>query len=312
MRQCYDSWRKANQKNREAEIERLKFYVGGDLQWRETEITKRINQQRPWVTVNKCKPAVDQIEGDIRLNPPGPQCHPVSGGADPETADIIEGLIRECEYRSGAKTAYSTAGKYAAASGYGVLELCTEFASDRDFAQRLTISSVEDPNTVFFDPIARMANRQDASWAGKIRMYNKVDYIAQFGSKRAVLNRSNWQNTAGWLQDAMGVEGQLSQIYEWTGKGEGPFYVVEFYMVEFEPVKLQMYRSANGAEIAFFEDEKIPAGFRPLVDPEDKNRYTRMVPRRKITKHCVDALEELTEPTEWMGSLIPLFPVLGP
>ena len=50
VRRCYEAAKKANQKNREAEIERLKFYAGD--QWRDTEISKRENQQRPYVTIN--------------------------------------------------------------------------------------------------------------------------------------------------------------------------------------------------------------------------------------------------------------------
>ncbi len=309
VRRCYDLANKAEKDNREAEKLRLEFYTGN--QWLPKEIDKRKAQGRPYLVVNKCKPAVDQIEGDIRLNPPGPQCHPVGSGADSDTADIIEGLIRECEYRSGAKTAYSTAGKYVAASGRAYLELATEYASDRNFSQRLVIQSVEDPNCVFFDPTARMANRQDASWAGKIKMYNRVDYESLFGSRRKVLEKRGLGNAVGWMQDAIGLPGEMAQINEWTGTGEGPYYVCEFYMVEIEEKKLQMYRSTAGAEIAFFEDEEIPKGFRPLTDPGDKNRYTRSVPVRTIKKYVVDALETLDE-TEWLGSLIPLFPVLGP
>lgn len=307
VRRCYELARKANAKNREAETERLKFYAGGDHQWRDEEISKRRNQQRPWITINRIKPAVDQIEGDVRLNVPGPECHPVGGGADRETADIIAGIIREIEYRSNASTAYSTAAKYTAASGYAVIELATEYASDRDFTQRMLIQSVEDPSTVFFDPTARMANRQDAGWAGKLKMFNRVDYIAAFGSNRKVLKNRAFQQAAGWIQDAMGVEGELAQVNEWTGMGDGPFYVCEFYIVEIERKKLRMYSD----HIARYDDEPVPRGVEPLIDPTDKDRYLREVPVRTVRKYVVDALEVLDE-TEWLGDLIPLFPVLGP
>ena len=301
---CWNLAKKANEDNRKAEIERLRMYVGGDLQWRDEEITKRRNQQRPWITVNKCKPAVDQIEGDIRLNPPGPQVHPVTEtGADGDTADIIAGLIREVEYRSGAKTAYSTAGKYTAAGGCSYLELETEWCGDRSFDQRLVITAPEDPFTVFFDPTARKANRQDAMWAGKIKMYSKEEYEATFGKKRMVtMPRQGWQ-AIGWLQDAVGVNGNLAMVNEWTGSGQGPFYVCEFYMVEIEKKKLRMYTDS----VARYDDEPVPKG----VKPKEGDEWLREVPKRTITKYVVDALEVLDE-TEWLGDLIPLFPVLGP
>lgn len=303
VRRCWEQHQKINKRNRDAETERLKFYAGGDLQWRDEELQKRKSSQRPWISINRCKPPVDQLEGDIRLNPPGPQCHPVGGGADKDTADIIDGLIREVEYRSGAKTAYSTAGKYAAASGYAVIELATEYAGERDFSQRLVIQSVEDPNCVFFDPTARMANRQDASWAGKLKMYNKQDYIATFGKGRRVLESRSVQSAMGWIQEAMGIDGNLAQINEWTGNGEGPYYVCEFYCVEIDRVKLTLYDN----DVAYFEDETPDPGAKPKVGDE----YTRVVPKRTIKKYVVDAMEVL-DTTEWPGTLIPLFPILGP
>lgn len=303
VRRCWEAAKTANERNRKAEIKRLKFYVGGELQWDEATLSLRKAKNRPVITINKCKPAVDQIEGDIRLNPPGPQVHPVGGGADKDGADIREGLIRETEYRSDAKTAYSTAGKYSAASGYGVLELCTEYVDDRSFAQRLRIDSVEDPSSVFFDPTARMANRQDAMWAGKIRMYSKDEYASIFGKSRRVLQPHGLQNAMGWMSDALGVANDVAQLREWTGAGEGPFYVCEFYYVDIETKKLRMYTD----HIARFDDEPVPRGVRAR-DGEDS---VRTVGRRTIKKYVVDAFEVLDE-TEWPGSLIPLFPILGP
>ncbi len=303
VRHCYDVARKANRKNREQEELRLKFYVGGDLQWRDEELTKRRNQNRPWVTVNRCKPAVDQIEGDIRLNPPGPSVAPAGDGADPDTADIIAGLIREVEYRSGSKTCYSTAGKYVAASGCGYLELKTEWTGDRSFQQQLTIESIEDPSAVFFDPSARMANRQDAAWAGKLKSYTKPEYVAAFGRDRKILKPRLFQSSMGWIQEALGIEGEMSELNEWTGAGDGPFYVAEFYLVETNPTKLVMWDD----NIPRFQDEPAPINARPLPGPEN----TREVPRRTVKKYLVDAFEILNE-TEWIGDLIPIFPVLGP
>lgn len=304
VRRCYDEARKATEQPREAEKLRLKFYVGGDLQWLDQELTKRRNQGRPWVTINKCKPAVDQIEGDIRLNPPGPQCHPVGDGADSDVADIFEGLIREAEHRCQCKqTAYPITGKYSAASGVAYLELATEYASDRTLEQRLVISAVEDPGCVFFDPVARAANRQDAGWAGKVKMYTRSQYVAQFGNRRAVLDKNLWRNFGGWIQDAVGVRGSLSQIIEWTGNSEGPFYVCEFYYVDIEDRTLRMYTDG----ICRFDGEEVPRGEKPR--PGDEN--VRKAPKRTIHKYVVDALEVLDE-TTWPGKLIPIFPVLGP
>ncbi len=307
VRRCYKQFIDAERKNREAQRERMRFYVGGDFQWRTEELNKRKNMQRPWVTINRMKPAVDQVEGDVRLNPPGPKVAPVGEGADGDTADIIAGLIRETEYRSQAKTCYATAGKYSAAGGLGVLELSTEFTGDRTWSQQLVINSVEDPETVFWDPTARKANRQDANWGGKLKMYGKAEYIGLFGDKRAVLKTRNAQAAMGWIQEAIKYEGQSRLVSDWTNNGDGPFFVAEFYMVETDQMKLRMYSDG----VPRFDDERdtIPKG----VTERPGDEYTpRLVPRRKVMKYLVDAFENLDEPTEWFGDIIPLIPVLGP
>lgn len=304
VRQAWDAARKAEQTNREAQNLRLKFYVGGEMQWLDSEVQKRKNSQRPILTFNKCRPAVDQIEGDIRINPPGPQCYPVGGSSDGDIADIMEGLIRETEYRSGAKVAYATAGKYVAAGGCAYIELETQYVGDRSFDQQLVVKSIEDPNSVFFDANSRMANRQDASHAGKLNAYSRASYIAKFGENRKVLKERRMQSAYGWIGDALGYPNAATHINEWTGNGDGPYYVCEFYEVEIERKKLTLYTD----NITRFDDEPVPDGVGPMQGPQ----FTRDVPTRKIIKHVVDAFEELDEPTEWLGTLIPLFPVLGP
>ncbi len=311
VRRSWAAWRKANIKIREEEKLRLGFYAGGDLQWRDEEIQKRRNAGRPWISINKCKPAVDQIEGDIRLNPPGPQCKPVGENEHAADPDIIEGLIREVEYRSMAEVADATGVKYSAISGCGYIELATEYANDRDDTQRLVIKSVEDPGVVFFDPKARKANRQDARWAGKLMIYSADEYEMTFG-KRAVRQPGSWQVAQGWIKDAMGIgTDDTMTMMEWTGarndgdgRWRGPFYVCEFYMVEEENRTSRLY----GDGIWRFDDEDVPRDVKRLNGDRERSRKS---PKRTITKYLVDALEVLDE-TEWPGTLIPLFPVLGP
>ena len=321
VRRCWASWKKANVGIRDEEKLRLGFYVGGEKQWLESEITKRKSAGRPFITINKCKPAVDQIEGDVRLNPPGPQCKPVGENEHAAAPDIIEGLIREVEYRSMAEVADSTAVKYSAISGYGCIELATEYANERDDRQRLVVKSIEDPNTVFFDPKARMANRQDARWAGKLIAYSADEYEMAFG-KRAIRQPGGWQVAQGWIKDAMGVGTDDTQtLMEWTGarddgdgRWRGPFYVCEFYMVEEEDRESHLFVSATKlpdgtrAEMWVFDDEPDPKGFTKAKGDEARSRKS---PKRTIRKYLVDALEVLDE-TDWPGTLIPLFPVLGP
>ena len=157
---------------------------------------------------------------------------------------------------------------------------------------------------VFFDPTARRANREDAGWAGKLKMYSKSEYMAAFGKNRDVLRGRQYQRAAGWIQDAIGMEGNLSQINEWTGpKGEGPYYVAEFYCVESDPTKLILYSDG----ISRFQDEAIPREFSqtPMPMPASasgaSSRNMWWMPSKCWMRR-----------SGWTPRLSPLIPVLGP
>ena len=87
VRRCWERYMDCTEDERAAEKTSQGFYIGGKLQWREIEIQRREASNRPWVSINRCKPAVDQIENEARNNPPGPQAHPIGGsGSDDDAA----------------------------------------------------------------------------------------------------------------------------------------------------------------------------------------------------------------------------------
>lgn len=303
-RRCWEAYCSATQHLREASEESLKFWLGGDHQWRPGELNSRIANNRPYVTMNRCKPAVDQVENEARNNPPGPKVRPEGGGADTDGADILSGLIREYEYRSDAPRAYITGLRYAAAGNYGVFELATEYAGQRTLQQRLVVKEAEDPAMYFVDPDARMACREDAMWAGKIRVYSREKLIAEYGNKLKVLNRNYIDGVTGWMQQAVGWRGEQATVNQWTGGGrsEGPYYVCEFYRVTIERKRLRLYSDS----VLRYDDENIPKGVTPVDDEE------RWEPVRTVTKHLVTALDEISEPVEWLGDIIPYFWIMGP
>jgi len=283
------------------------MWVGGDHQWRPGEVAARIASNRPYITINRLKPVVDQVENEARNNPPGPVAHPVGGGADDDGADILEGLIREYEYRSDAPRAYVTSLRYAAAGNYGAFELATEFAGERTLEQRLVVKEIEDPAMLFVDPDARASCRQDAMWAGKIRVLSKEKLTEEYGTELDVLNRNLRDRAAGWMQSAVGWHGQQATVNLWTGgaASEGPYYVCDFYRVKIEKDTLRLYSDG----IQRFDDEKPPAGVK--VKTGEDGEIKRIVPRRKVKKYVVTALDTLDE-TDWYGDIVPYFWVMGP
>lgn len=308
IRRCWEEYQTATVDTRKNSVASLKMWVGGELQWRPGEIASRTGNNRPWITINCLKTAVDQVENEARENPPGPQAHPVGGQADKDGADILEGLIREYEYRSNAPVAYTTAIKYAGAGNFGVFELGTEYENERSMSQRLVVKEVEDPAMVFCDPNARRGCREDAMWAGKLRVLSREQMIQDYGAKLKVLNRGLLDRGNGWMQDAFGWRGDQATVNEWTGgaTNRGPYYVCEFYRVIVKREELTLYTD----NILRFKSEKVPDGVTPKED-EDGKSISRSEPRRTVKKYVVTALDTLST-TDWPGTIPPFFWVMGP
>jgi len=304
-RRCYQRYMEATQEQREREKESLGFYIGRQHQWRPGEIQAREGKNRPWLTINRCKPAVDQVENEARQNPPGPKASPV-GGADADGADVMEGLIREYEYRSHAQGSYINALRYGAGGGSGAFELATEFAGERTFEQQLVVKPIEDPAMVFYDPDAVLPCREDAMWQGKIRVLNAQKMREEFPDARLKILNGTFLDkaraAAGAVQNFMGWAGEFGSINKWTSSGNGPFWVCEFWRVTLSHEKLRLYTDGN----LRFDGEKIPPGVK-----EKEDAAVRTVPRRKVWKHIITALDHIKK-TEWLAPRIPIYWVMGP
>ena len=300
----------ATRDQREAEKESLGFYVGGKHQWRPGETEFRQGNNRPWMTINRCRPAVDQVANEARSNPPGPEAHPVGGGADKDTADILEGMIREYEYRSNANSARVNALTYGCAGGRGVWELATEYAGERTMEQQLVVKYVDDPAVYFYDPDARLPGRQDSMWGGHIRKFSREALIAEYGINLKVFNRNLFEMAARasmtWMSDAVGWSNDFTTSTQWAGGAgaQGPFFVCDFYRVQISQEPLRLYTD----NVLRFDDEKPPAGI--SVRTQD-NEFCRIVPRRSVWKYVVTAFDMLQK-TRWPGTIVPHFWLMGP
>lgn len=308
-RHCWERFQAATTEQREAEKESAGFYIGGRFQWRKGEIETREGKQRPWISIPRLKSVVDQVENEARQNPPGPQAHPVGGGADKDGADILEGMIREYEYRSDAQHSYITGLRSACARMRGAFEMGTQFVDEKSFESQLVIKELPNIECLFVDPDAVMPCREDAMWQGKIMLLTRDQLIEQHGKDLKVLNRDLIDRFTGWMSDVVSARRDNATINAWTGAGnkDGPFYICEFWRVEITKDTLTLYDDHT----TYFKDDMVPSGVAPLLDEDGKPKSQRVVGRRKVMKYLVTALDEISK-TEWYGDIIPIFWIMGP
>jgi len=104
--------------NRKEALDDLRFARLGE-QWDERIRKQRDRDGRPYVTVNRLPAFIRQVVNDARQNKPQIVCHPADSAADPQTAEILNGLIRQIEASSKADHAYDTALECAVTLGFG-------------------------------------------------------------------------------------------------------------------------------------------------------------------------------------------------
>ena len=97
-------------------------------QWHEHDKKNRERDKRPMLTINRMPAFIRQVVNDARQNKPSIRVRPVDDNADPLTAKIINGLIRNIEYTSNADVCYDTALEHAVDGGFGYFGIDIDYA----------------------------------------------------------------------------------------------------------------------------------------------------------------------------------------
>lgn len=264
----------AENKSRDQAFEELKFSLGE--QWPEAIRREREtdpNGSRPCLTVDKLDQYIRQVVNDARQNKPGIKIRPKDDGADPETAEVLQGLIRQIEDQSCADVAYDTAVEMAARAGFGFVRVVTDYEDDEGFEQGIFIRAVANPFSCYLDPDHVNPDGSDAHygfcWEDIPREQFKRDYPKA---------------------DECSFEASSSGDTEWLK--EKTVRVAEYFECTYE--SKTVYQAADGSA----SEEKIDGAI-------SRTLQKKKIIWRKIT--CKDVIEE----REWPGKWIPIVPTYG-
>ena len=102
---------------RAAALEDIRFtYNVDEGQWPDQIRTERERDGRPCLTANKLSKFVAIVANQERENRIAVKIVPVDAQSDPDVAQVLEDLVRQIEYQSGADVIYASAGEQAAAA----------------------------------------------------------------------------------------------------------------------------------------------------------------------------------------------------
>lgn len=255
-------------------------------QWPEQIRKGRELEGRPCLTINKLKSVIRQVVNDARQNKPAISVHPVDSDADPETAEILSGLIRQIEQSSNAEVAYDTALEFAVSCGFGYLKVNTRYAHDDGFDQDICIERVANPFSIYGDPDSTAADSSDWNSAFELDTLSLKAFEARYKDADPTSFDSEGEDRSKGLSE------QAVTIASWWRREEQPRTIVLL----------------NNGEIL---DEDVYAGNKAAFD----GLGLAVAGSRVITGHAVRQYVlsggSVLETVEWAGKYIPIIPVYG-
>ncbi len=287
-REAFDLARDCEAENRLAAVDDIRFARLGE-QWPEKVRRDRELDGRPCLTINRLPAFIRQVVNDARQNKPSIVCHPVDDAADPETAEILNGLIRNIEQSSDAEVAYDTALDFAVTGGFGYFRINTRYARDDGFDQDLVIERVADPFSIYGDPHSTAADSSDWNTAFVVDSLPRAAFEARWKGAQAV----DWQAEAYGGLPGTWMDGDRVMVAEYWRREAATRTILA--LSDGQVVEEGVYR----AQKAMFD----ALGVSVIGQP-------RMVASHKVTQRVLTGAEVL-ETVDWAGKYIPIVPVYG-
>jgi hypothetical protein len=287
----------AYSESREDELDDLRFFAGSpdnQWQWPADVLATRGSVQgqtinaRPCLTINKLPQHVRMVTNDQRQNRPSGKVIPADDKADVEVAEIYDGIVRHIEYISDADVAYDTACENQVTYGEGYIRLLTEYCSDDTFDQDIRIGRIRNSFSVYMDPTIQDPCGSDAKWCFITEDLTKSEYARLFPNAMPI---------SSIQQQGVGDE----NLSNWLN--EDVVRIAEYFYIEYEPAKLNLYPDNRTAFEGSREDAMFKAsGLTPLK--------SRQVDRKRV-KWCKTNGYEMLEENDWAGQWIPVIRVVG-
>jgi hypothetical protein len=286
-REAFDEAVQAESDNRAEALDDLRFARLSE-QWPESVRKQRELEGRPCLTINRLPSFIRQVVNDARQNKPSIKVKPVDDKADPETAEVINGLLRNIEYISNADVAYDTAVEYAVSCGIGYLRVDIDYAHDDTFDMDVRILRVPNPFAVYGDPMSEAADSSDWNTAFVVDRMTKDAFRRKYKGAEEV----DWDGAGYGNLSAPWADGESIQIAEWWIRDEVARKIVQ--LSDGSILDAEQYSKA-----------KDYLDLLGITVRGDRDTKSWKVKQRVITG------AEVLEENDWPGIYIPIIPVYG-
>lgn len=234
-------------------------------QWDEKSYEARRRKNRPALQIDQLTQFVNQVSNDIRMNTPSIDVIPHSGGADIETAEIYQGLIRDIEQNSNADDAYDYAVNSAIRGRIGFIRVDHRFKS-QGFEQELFIERVVNPLGVLLDPQSTAPDGSDAKCAYVLDELTEEEFKKLYPGENPVSFEADGDDETIVVCEYFKIEEDeitLARLADGSVielEGGAPFDVVETR----KSTKKTVYRYHMSGE-AILKETTFPGEYIPII-----------------------------------------------
>lgn len=181
-------------------LQDIRFSIGD--QWPSDIRDQRNADGVPCLTINLFPQNIRQLTSEQRQQRPAIQIGPRGDGADQETAEIFQGMVRHIEVNSDAEIPYDHAFDCMTRGGFGFWRILTEVVDYETGAQELKIEWIENQFSVYSDPNCKKYDESDSKFRFIIQDLDPDEYTNEYkGSALASLTdfASLGDEAPGWL-----------------------------------------------------------------------------------------------------------------
>jgi len=269
-------------------------------QWETDDYNDRIAQDKPTLTIDQIGEPYRQLVGSIRSAKPSINVSPIDNGADVDTADVFQALIRHVEVTGNAASARLEASKGMCGPGWGYYRLLTAYEYDAEppptpeaiFDQCIKYQAIENQFTVFRDPACPLHEPWKARFCHVIEDMPKDEFTEKYPHAIAT------------SQDAFQATGV--QAPDWFPEGYvrvSDYYYTELVDDETQPVYAQL---GDGRVLPL---DQVPPN---TVILQQRRAQKRVVKLAKITgAEILEGNADKTGGRDQVWPYIPVVPMYG-
>ncbi len=288
--------------SREDELDDLRFQAGSpdnNWQWPQDVINQRTSSDgttinaRPCLTINKLPQHVRQVTNEQRQNRQAGKVIPVDDRADPDVAEVLNGVVRHIEYMSDADIVYDTSTENQVTFGEGYFRVLTDYCDPLSMDQDIKLGRIRNSFSVYMDPTIQDPCGADAKWCLITTDMLREDFEAEYPDVGALTGAF-----AGGTGDA-GISAWIS---------EKTVRVADYYYCEYEEKTLVLLRvpGINGERTALKDSDEYKMAMQ-MGAVSLRERPTQI----KKVKYCKTNGAQVWDKEDWPGSWIPVVRVVG-